>query len=110
MSIGEFARQPRLSPKPLRLYDELGVLVPARVDPDFGYRYYDADQLETARLVASFRQLGIPLTDISEIVDQEPHVAAERVAAYWAGIEADHSMRRELTNVLVSRLNGKRPL
>jgi PPM family protein phosphatase len=32
MSIGEFARQSRLSPKALRLYDGLGLLSPARVD------------------------------------------------------------------------------
>jgi protein phosphatase len=38
MSIGEFARRSRLSPKALRLYDELGLLPPARVDEDSGYR------------------------------------------------------------------------
>jgi MerR HTH family regulatory protein len=32
VSIGEFARRSRLSLKALRLYDELGVLVPSRVD------------------------------------------------------------------------------
>jgi len=39
ISIGEFARRTRLSLKALRLYDELGVLVPARVDQASGYRY-----------------------------------------------------------------------
>ncbi|HEY6275200.1 MAG TPA: MerR family DNA-binding transcriptional regulator [Streptosporangiaceae bacterium] len=33
LSIGEFARLSRLSPRALRLYDELGLLPPARVDP-----------------------------------------------------------------------------
>jgi DNA-binding transcriptional MerR regulator len=32
MSIGEFARRSRLSPKALRVYDGLGLLSPARVD------------------------------------------------------------------------------
>lgn len=41
VSIGEFARRSRLSVKALRLYDELGVLAPARVDTVSGYRYYD---------------------------------------------------------------------
>ena len=35
ISIGEFARRSRLSPKALRLYDGLGLLTPARVDDDF---------------------------------------------------------------------------
>ena len=51
-SIGEFAAATRLSPKALRLYDELGLLPPARVDPDSGYRWYAEDQVERARLVA----------------------------------------------------------
>ena len=50
MSIGEFARRSRLSAKALRLYDELGLLPSARVDPDSGYRWYAAGQLDNARL------------------------------------------------------------
>ena len=38
LSIGEFARLSRLSAKALRRYDQLGLLKPARVDPDSGYR------------------------------------------------------------------------
>ena len=65
MSIGEFARLSRLSPKALRLYDELGLLPPAEVDPDSGYRWYAAGQLDSARLVASLRQIGLPLAQIT---------------------------------------------
>ncbi len=43
MSIGEFARHSRLSPKALPLYDELGLLEPTRVDDDSGYRYYSCE-------------------------------------------------------------------
>ena len=39
MSIGEFAGRSRLSPKALRLYDELGLLPPAQVDDSSGYRF-----------------------------------------------------------------------
>jgi MerR family regulatory protein len=38
VSIGEFSRLSRLSPKALRLYDELGLLVPDHVDAATGYR------------------------------------------------------------------------
>ncbi|GAA3158787.1 MerR family DNA-binding transcriptional regulator [Nonomuraea salmonea] len=40
LPIGRFARLCRLSVKRLRHYDELGLLVPAHVDPDSGYRHY----------------------------------------------------------------------
>ena len=38
LTIGEFARAARLSPKALRLYDELGLLHPARDIPAPGNR------------------------------------------------------------------------
>ena len=107
-SIGEFARRSRLSVKALRLYDELGVLVPARVDETSGYRYYDAAQLEAARLVAMFRQLELPLAAIKELLVCDPVDAAERIAAHWREVESAHDARRELADYLVNRLSGER--
>ena len=108
LSIGEFARRSRLSVKALRLYDERGVLVPARVDEASGYRYYDAAQLEPARLVAMLRQLGLPLAAIKELLVCDPVDAAERIAAHWREVESAHDARRELADYLVNRLSGKR--
>src|SRR6202453_1741780 len=108
MSIGEFARLSRLSAKALRLYDELGLLPPAEVDPDSGYRWYTAGQLDNARLVASLRRIGVPLAQIRLILSVEPEAAAAQVGAYWSGTEADHAARRDLAGYLVDRLAGKR--
>ncbi len=108
VSIGEFARRSRLSIKALRLYDELGVLVPARVDEASGYRYYDAAQLEAARLVAMLRQLDLPLAAIKELLVCDRVDAAERIAAYWRKVESAHDARGELADYLVNKLSGKR--
>jgi len=64
MSIGEFASASRLSQKALRLYGENGLLPPAWVDPDSGYRYYRLDQLRAATLIALLRRSGMPLGEI----------------------------------------------
>ncbi len=37
---------------------------PARVDLDSGYRWYACGQLDQARLVASLRQIGVPLAQL----------------------------------------------
>jgi len=108
MSIGEFARLSRLSAKALRLYDELGLLPPAQVDPDSGYRWYAGGQLDNARLVALLRRIGVSLAQIRLILSLEPQAAAQRVGAYWSGAEADHAGRRDLAGYLVDRLAGKR--
>ncbi|MBO0882596.1 MAG: MerR family transcriptional regulator [Mycobacterium sp.] len=82
VSIGEFARLSRLSPKALRRYDELGLLPPARVDERSGYHWYAPDQLERARWVALLRQIGVPLAQIKVIVGLDAVAAAEQVSAY----------------------------
>jgi DNA-binding transcriptional MerR regulator len=108
MSIGEFARRSRLSAKALRLYDELGLLPPARVDEDSGYRLYEPGQLGQARLIAALRQLQVPLAEIKAILPLEPVRAAERVREVWAATEAGHTGRRALAAYLIDDLSGKR--
>jgi DNA-binding transcriptional MerR regulator len=109
MSIGEFAERSRLSPKALRLYGELGLLAPARVDEDSGYRYYDLSQLADARLIAALRQLQIPLAEIKTILELEPEQVAERIALHWEALESEHAAKRDLAHYLVERMQGKRP-
>jgi DNA-binding transcriptional MerR regulator len=96
MSIGEFARRSRLSPKALRLYDGLGLLSPARVDELSGYRYYEDAQLEQARLIATLRHVGVPLTTVKELLELDQVELAERVTAFWREAETRHAGQREL--------------
>jgi DNA-binding transcriptional MerR regulator len=110
MSIGEFARGSRLSAKALRLYDELGLLRPARVDEASGYRFYEPGQLGQARLIAALRQLQVPLAEIKAILALEPVQAAERVRQLWAATEAEHTSLRALAAYLIDELSGKRPV
>ncbi|GHB34428.1 hypothetical protein GCM10010377_26610 [Streptomyces viridiviolaceus] len=108
LTIGAFARACRLSPKALRLYDELGLLRPARVDPDTGYRYYAAGQLEQARLVAWLRRLGMPLAGIRRVCAlDDPSSAAREVRAYWARVERETAARRDLAAFLVDQLSAE---
>ena len=108
MGIGEFAKRSRLSAKALRLYDELGLLQPARVDEGSGYRFYEPGQLKQARLIAALRQLQVPLAEIKAVLPLEPAQAAERVRVIWAATEAEHTARRALAAYLVDELSGQR--
>lgn len=90
-SIGEMARDSGLGVSALRFYDGAGVLVPDRVDPVSGYRWYGPAQLDEARLLAHLRRAGMPLADI------------RLAAAGWAGSDsalvlkllAEHLLRLE---------------
>jgi protein phosphatase len=107
MSSGEFAQASGLSRKALRLYDELGLLTPVRVDPQSGYRFYAPAQLELARLVTWLRRLGMPLATIRAVSSLPPRAAAAELAAYWDRVEAETAARRELASFLVGYLSGK---
>ncbi|NUS87100.1 MAG: MerR family transcriptional regulator [Streptomyces sp.] len=73
LSIGQFARLVRLSVKQLRHYAELGLLPPAWVDPDTGYRYYRADQARDAMSIGLLRSLDVPLAAIKDVLStQDP--------------------------------------
>ena len=74
VTIGRFADASRLSPKALRLYADSGLLEPAWVDPDSGYRYYEPAQLERASLIALLRRGGMPLAEIRAFL-RRPSVA-----------------------------------
>jgi DNA-binding transcriptional MerR regulator len=108
IGIGEFARRSRLSIKALRLYDELGVLPPSRVEATSGYRYYDDTQLENARRIAILRQVDFPLALIKEVLECDPFDAAGRIEVHWRASEQVHEGRRELVASLVNQLNGRR--
>jgi PPM family protein phosphatase len=107
MTSGGFARASGLSRKALRLYDELGLLHPVRVDPVSGYRHYDPAQLEQARLVAWLRRLGMPLASIRAISVLPPEQAAAEIASYWRRVEAETDARRELASFLIGYLSGR---
>ncbi|MEV3871199.1 protein phosphatase 2C domain-containing protein [Streptomyces sp. NPDC049906] len=109
LTIGAFAKASRLSPKALRLYDELGLLTPARVDPVTGYRHYAPEQVDQARLVAWLRRLGMPLARIRHVRTLEADAAAREVHAFWARVEADTAARRDLAAFLVDQLSRKDP-
>ncbi|MFJ7494449.1 protein phosphatase 2C domain-containing protein [Streptomyces sp. NPDC097727] len=109
LTIGTFAKASHLSPKALRLYDELGLLAPARVDPVTGYRLYAPEQLEQARLVAWLRRLGMPLARIQHVCSLEAGQAAREIRAYWTQVEADTAARRDLATFLIDHLSWKDP-
>jgi len=72
LSIGTFSNMTRLSIKALRLYDRLDIFKPAHVDSQTGYRYYDIDQIPSARMIRNMRDMDMPLTTIRRVLAMMP--------------------------------------
>lgn len=68
LPIGDFSRMTYLSVKALRRYHEMGLLEPADVDPSTGYRYYDAAQVPIGQVIRRFRDLGMPLDRVKDVL------------------------------------------
>lgn len=107
LTIGEFATATGLTAKALRLYGDLGLLVPAEVDPSNGYRYYEPEQVEQARLVARLRSAGVPLPRIATIIGLAPGAAAAELLSFWRQTEADLASAREVVTSLIAQLRGQ---
>jgi DNA-binding transcriptional MerR regulator len=111
MPIGRFSRLTGLTVKALRHYDELGLLRPAAVDPETGYRSYSSDQVGRAEWIRTLRRLELPLDDIATILATDDPAVLKRLLV-------DHQRRTALRQVelkwILQRLqpliDGKEPV
>lgn len=67
-TIGEFSQASRLTVKALRFYHEQGLLEPARIDGETGYRYYNDGSLVRAQAIAWLRSLDFTILEIKELL------------------------------------------
>ncbi len=107
MAIGRFARLCRLSVKQLRNYADLGLLVPAWVDPATGYRYYRAGQAREALSIGLLRSLDVPLAVIGEVLSGTG--AARALGRVRDDLEAELARRRRTLATLERVLAGGIP-
>jgi len=70
--IGDFSRIARVSARLLRFYDELGLLKPARADPQTGYRHYTVAQLAQLNRITVLKELGFSLEQIGDMLQAPP--------------------------------------
>ncbi|WP_159433642.1 MerR family transcriptional regulator [Agrococcus sp. Marseille-P2731] len=88
MTIGDFSRATQLTAKALRFYHGEGLLTPASVDVDSGYRRYAAHQVADAQLIRSLRSLDVSVDDIRKVLTA-PDVASRAL------VLAEHADRLE---------------
>jgi len=69
--IGEFSKICRVPVSALRYYSDLGLLPPAAIDPDSGYRFYEAVQLPRLNRILALKDLGLSLDEIESILNEE---------------------------------------
>lgn len=70
LSIGEFSHISQLTVKTLRYYQTLGILLPEKVDPGTGYRFYGDRSYGRAMAIQTLKNLGFSLKEIQQILEE----------------------------------------
>jgi DNA-binding transcriptional MerR regulator len=105
LKIGEFSVLTQVSIKTLRYYDEVGLLKPARVDVDSGYRYYSASQVPRLHRILALKDLGFPLDRIAKVIDEG--VTADALLGMLMLREAEQEARVQEETERLARLRAR---
>lgn len=104
LSIGSFSRLGHISVRMLRHYDAIGLLPPAHVDTETGYRYYDWQQLETLGKIEMLKSYQFPLARIKELLvldasGLDAALHAKRIALFEEMAHLQKTLRRLDENI-----------
>jgi DNA-binding transcriptional MerR regulator len=105
LAIGDFSRMTHLTVKALRHYHDVGLLEPAVIDPSSGYRFYEPGQVPVAQVIRRFRDLGMPLEEIRQVL-QAPDIEARNqvLVAHMQRMEAQLAATQSVVASLRSLL------
>ena len=110
VAIGDFSRMTHLSVIALRHYHEVGLLTPAEVDPQSGYRFYAPGQVRVAQVIRRFRDLGMPLDQIRQVLQaSDVAVRNQVIAAHLQRMEAQLALTQSVVASLRSLLDRTPP-
>jgi DNA-binding transcriptional MerR regulator len=111
LSIGDFSQITHLSVKTLRRYHEAGLLQPAEVDPRTGYRYYATTQVPTAQVIRRFRELGMPVREVREVLSAtDPQARSALIAGHLERLESQLGQTQAAVTSLRRLLQPASPL
>ena len=93
--IGEFAQIAQVSGRQLRFYEELGLLHPAHVDQETGYRYYSIRQLPRLNSILALKELGLSLEQIGPLLERDLSPAELRSMLTLKRAQLERSLQEE---------------
>jgi DNA-binding transcriptional MerR regulator len=97
--IGEFAQIAQVSGRQLRFYDQLGLLRPAHIDQQTGYRYYSIRQLPRLNSILALKDLGLSLEQIGPLLKDELSPTELRAMLTMKRAQVEQSLREEETRL-----------
>lgn len=100
IKIGDFSRLGRVTVVALRHYADLGLLVPAHVDLETGYRYYTLDQLSQLHRILALKELGFSLEQVAELAAKDMSAEAMRGMLLLKRAELEEQVRLQQARLM----------
>lgn len=106
--IGLFSQITKTTIKALRYYDEVGLLVPAHVDQENGYRYYTTGQLVELHKIISLRQMGFSIDEVLAIIASRnvEEIVAQRKAEIVGQIKESADQLSRINHYILEQKEG----
>jgi DNA-binding transcriptional MerR regulator len=106
LTISAFARQVGLTPSALRFYDDCGLLRPASVDEQNGYRYYSPSQEARAALLRDLREIDLPLAEVRVVLDEGASLGVAVIQSHLKTVEGKAEAARRATARILASLQA----
>ncbi|GAU79127.1 GyrI-like domain-containing protein [Fusibacter sp. 3D3] len=105
--IGEFSKITFLSVKTLRYYNEIGLLIPAKIDEDTGYRYYDDENFQKSMVIKTLRRFNFSIQELLEVVPRIDHAddLADFLLEKHEQLETQVAMIKKDQRALIKEVN-----
>ncbi len=107
MQISEFADFAGVSVRTIHCYDEIGLLKPARVDEQTGYRFYDEKSILRMQEILFYRELDFSLKNIAEILSAPDYDAAKALKEHKKLLTLKKERLERLISAIDSAMKGK---
>lgn len=102
-TVSEVAKVSGVSVRALHHYDEIGLLKPGHVGAN-GYRYYGRDELLRLQQILFHRELGLPLEEIRQVLDDPGFDRVAALRAHRVRLMAEARRYRALVKTLDATL------
>lgn len=117
LTIGQFANLIEVSPKALRIYEKMG-LIKSPTRGENGYRYYDQNQIEKAKKLKKFKDLGFKLVEIKSLLHADQDLDATKLETALKGrlnfiaeqTDQLNAQKSQIEKILISLRNKTEPL
>ncbi|MBA3537851.1 MAG: MerR family transcriptional regulator [Tatlockia sp.] len=111
-TVKKLAKLSGVSVRTLHFYDEIGLLKPAYIS-DNGYRYYKEPQLLLLQQILFFRELGLELKQIQEILNQTDFDKIDALQSHKKVLQEKIFRMKELLKTIdktIDHLEGQQPI